>query len=119
MLRREHAYSRTLLEQARIPAHPYTHLWRTVVGALPRARTSPRNHPLRELELLPYWVHQPGDRPTELAHFLDGIFPNLDVQGSRHVAGLTYMPRGQEDKMFMAEVWNEIDILRRRGRERI
>ena len=37
-----------------------------VVGALPRARTSPRNHPLRALELLPYWVHLPRVRPTEV-----------------------------------------------------
>ena len=36
-----------------------------VVGALPRPRTSSRNHPLRELELLPYRVHPPWDRPTE------------------------------------------------------
>ena len=46
----------------------------------PWPRTSSGNHPLRELELLPYWVHPPGDRPTEIAHFLDAILTNLNVQ---------------------------------------
>ena len=32
----------------------------------PRPRTSSGNHPLRELELLPYWVHPPRVRPTEV-----------------------------------------------------
>ncbi|RPD52650.1 hypothetical protein L227DRAFT_617651 [Lentinus tigrinus ALCF2SS1-6] len=85
-----------------------------VVGALPSVLTRPgANHPLRELLLAPHWAPPFGDRPAQVARFLDGVFPKLDVRQSRQMAGLRYMPREQDQDRFMAEVWNEVEALQR------